>query len=215
MLFNPTSRAGENPGAPSVRCARVRGDDGVLVFTPFGNDRRGTSSTTMKQWVKMMNDIVIDKRGFRLGVGMVIMNRQGELLWGRRVGNPDAWQFPQGGLLPNETLREALNRELDEEVGLSPHDVIYLRETRQWISYRLPKKFRRPEHRGPVCIGQRQKWFLLQFTGKDDAISLDHCSQPEFDQWRWVDYWYPVDHVVEFKRDVYQKVITEFAEFIR
>ncbi|MBW5803015.1 RNA pyrophosphohydrolase, partial [Coxiella endosymbiont of Ornithodoros amblus] len=121
----------------------------------------------------------------------------------------DAWQFPQGGFLPNETLRKALNRELDEEVGLSPHDIIYLRETRQWISYRLPKKFCRPEHREPVCIGQ---W---QITEKDNTISLDHCSQPEFDQWRWVDYWYPVDHVVEFKRDVYQKVLTEFVECIR
>lgn len=104
-------------------------------------------------------------------------------------------------------------RELAEELGLSQEDVEYLGETKGWLSYRLPKRFQR-RHEKPLCVGQKQKWFLLRLIAEDHSIQLDRSSNPEFDQWRWVDYWYPLDHVIEFKKDVYRKVLKEFETLI-
>lgn len=156
---------------------------------------------------------IIDEHGMRLNVGIVIVNEKNKLLWGRRIGSRNAWQFPQGGLQVNETLHEAMYRELLEELGLHPNDVAYLAQTKKWLSYRLPTRFqRRDEH--PLCIGQKQKWFLLRLLSDDHAIHLDRSSNPEFDQWQWVDYWYPLEHVIEFKREVYRQMLTEFEPLI-
>ncbi len=156
---------------------------------------------------------VIDQRGYRLNVGMVILNKEGQVLLGRRPGVSNAWQFPQGGLLPNETPKEALFRELFEELGLRSEDVEYLSETRGWLSYRLPERFRRYDTK-PLCVGQRQKWFLLRLLVDDQRIRLDRAEKPEFDDWHWVDYWYPMEHVVAFKRKVYHKVLRAFEDYI-
>lgn len=152
---------------------------------------------------------MIDADGFRPNVGIILTNSRGELLWARRVGGQDAWQFPQGGIKQHETAEQALYRELEEEVGLKPQDVEILGVTRGWLRYRLPSRYVRQQQ--PVCIGQKQKWFLLRFLGSDEQINLALNATPEFDHWRWVSYWYPVNNVVAFKRDVYRRALRELS----
>lgn len=154
---------------------------------------------------------MIDAQGFRPNVGMVIANRTGRLLWARRVGGRDAWQFPQGGIHDGEQPEEALYRELEEEVGLGPDTVEVLGRTRGWLRYRLPKRYQRTGQHKPVCIGQKQKWFLLRLLASDDAVSLTRNAKPEFDHWQWVSYWYPLNQVVYFKREVYRRALCELA----
>ncbi|MFC0226250.1 RNA pyrophosphohydrolase [Serratia aquatilis] len=152
---------------------------------------------------------MIDDDGYRPNVGIVICNRQGQVLWARRFGQ-HSWQFPQGGINAGETPEQAMYRELFEEVGLSKKDVRILALTRNWLRYKLPKRLVRWDTK-PVCIGQKQKWFLLQLTCNDADINMQRSSTPEFDGWRWVSFWYPVRQVVSFKRDVYRRVMKEFA----
>ena len=146
-------------------------------------------------------------KNYRKGVGMVIVNREGQFFLGKRIG-ADAWQFPQGGIKRAETLEQALFRELNEEVGLGRDDVEILHQTSDWLRYRLPKNFIR-QHSGPVCIGQKQKWFLLALQSDDNSVHLNRSCEPEFDDWCWVSYWHPVDQVINFKRDVYRKALME------
>jgi len=153
---------------------------------------------------------VIDAEGFRPNVGIIITNSQGQLLWARRVGGQNAWQFPQGGIRPDESAEAALYRELQEEVGLTEHDVNILASTRGWLRYRLPQHLLRHQST-PLCIGQKQKWFLLHLTGADRQVCLNGCEQAEFDHWRWVSYWYPLNQVIAFKRDVYRRALKELA----
>jgi putative (di)nucleoside polyphosphate hydrolase len=155
---------------------------------------------------------VIDDDGYRPNVGIVICNRQGQVMWARRYGQ-HSWQFPQGGINPGESAEQAMYRELFEEVGLSRKDVRILASTRNWLRYKLPKRLVRWDTK-PVCIGQKQKWFLLQLIGSDAEINMQTSSTPEFDGWRWVSYWYPVRQVVSFKRDVYRRVMKEFAAVV-
>jgi putative (di)nucleoside polyphosphate hydrolase len=155
---------------------------------------------------------MIDSSGYRPNVGIILANPAGRLLWARRVGGHDAWQFPQGGIRKGEEPEAALYRELREEVGLKPSDVEVLACTRGWLRYQLPERFVRERPDGKVCVGQKQKWFLLQIKAADSAIRFD-CSDepPEFDHWQWVSYWYPVDKVVSFKRHVYRQALQELA----
>jgi len=155
---------------------------------------------------------MIDSEGYRANVGIILCNPQGRLLWARRIGQ-DAWQFPQGGIKANETRKEALFRELHEEVGLSSSHVELIASTRSWLRYDLPKRFLRHDSK-PLCIGQKQIWYLLRLIGKDDDVKLDASAQPEFDGWRWVDYWLPLEEVVPFKRDVYHKALKELEPFL-
>ena len=155
---------------------------------------------------------MIDPDGFRPNVGIILSNCQGRLLWARRVGQ-DAWQFPQGGIHSDETPAEAMYRELAEEVGLRPDHVELLGATRGWLRYRLPRRFIRRSSR-PVCIGQKQVWFMLRLLCDDAEVHLDGAEQPEFDHWRWVDYWQPLDEVVAFKRSVYKKALNELAPLL-
>jgi putative (di)nucleoside polyphosphate hydrolase len=153
---------------------------------------------------------MIDEQGFRPNVGIVISDDRGRLLWARRVGGRDAWQFPQGGIQDGETAEQALYRELEEEVGLTAGDVELLASTRGWLRYRLPRRFLRKGQQ-PLCIGQKQRWFLLRLLSGDDAVRLDGNAKPEFDRWRWVSYWYPLGQVVYFKREVYRRALKELA----
>ena len=152
---------------------------------------------------------MIDAEGFRANVGIVICNRMGQVFWAKRYGQ-HSWQFPQGGIDDGETAEQAMYRELHEEVGLNPSDVEILGVTKNWVRYKLPKRLIR-QGTNPVCIGQKQKWFLLQLTCKEQDVDLLHSGHPEFDDWRWVSYWYPVRNVVSFKRDVYRRVMKEFV----
>lgn len=154
---------------------------------------------------------MIDSDGFRPNVGIILANDQGQLLWARRVGGKDAWQFPQGGINEGESPEQALFRELEEEVGLRSDAVEILAITRGWLRYRLPRRFLRKGQQ-PLCIGQKQKWYLLRMLAGDDAVCLNHTVKPEFDYWQWVSYWYPLDQVVAFKREVYRRALKELSQ---
>lgn len=152
---------------------------------------------------------MIDADGFRPNVGIVVADDAGRVLWAKRCGQ-QAWQFPQGGIQRGESPEQALFRELEEELGLLPEHVRILAVTSGWLRYRLPPQLVRRGSR-PVCIGQKQKWFLLRLVAEEHHVRFDRGPKPEFDDWRWVDYWYPVEAVVAFKRDVYRGALRQLA----
>jgi putative (di)nucleoside polyphosphate hydrolase len=153
---------------------------------------------------------VIDSDGFRANVGIVLMRGAGEVFLGRRTGGR-GWQFPQGGVRRGEQLEEALFRELHEETGLVRADVDLIGRTSEWMRYRLPPRYIR-RNRRPVCIGQKQRWFLLRVKRDDVQFVFDSTTtEPEFDQWRWAAYWEPVREVIYFKRPVYMQALQELA----
>jgi putative (di)nucleoside polyphosphate hydrolase len=155
-----------------------------------------------------LNDF-IDADGFRANVGIVLIRDDRRVFLGGRTGGR-GWQFPQGGVRRNESAEEALYRELKEEIGLDPPDVEMLAFTRQWLRYRLPRQYvRRNSH--PPCIGQKQRWFMLRLVGPEDRLHFDSTDEPEFEDWRWVDYWTPVREVIYFKRAVYARALDELA----
>ena len=156
--------------------------------------------------------IVIDKAGYRYGIGIILVNNRRQVFFAKRIGMP-AWQFPQGGMKENETPKETMYRELKEEVGLNPEDVQVLSCTRRWLRYRLPSRLVR-QYAKPVCIGQKQKWFLLKLNNQGAKIDLEANDDPEFDAWNWVPYWYPLKEVVAFKRRVYVMALKEFAKIV-
>ena len=156
---------------------------------------------------------MIDSNGFRPNVGIIICNKLGQLFWAKRI-RQNAWQFPQGGIKETETLEQALFRELSEEVGLRKSDVRVLNQTSEWLEYRLPKTYIRQKNE-PICIGQKQKWFLLGLQSEENCVDLESTRQPEFDDWCWVNYWYPVDQVINFKREVYRKALTELEQSLQ
>jgi len=155
---------------------------------------------------------VIDQEGYRPNVGIILFNPRGELFWARRIGE-DAWQFPQGGIRRYETPVQALYRELGEEVGLCPDDVEMIGYTQDWLRYRLPMRLIR-HRRKPVCIGQKQRWFLLRLLTDEQRVRLDRTTKPEFDHWRWVEPAAPVSEVVSFKRSVYRRALEELVPLI-
>lgn len=155
---------------------------------------------------------VIDSEGFRPNVGIVLASAQGEVLWAKRIGQ-QAWQFPQGGIKRGESPEAALFRELHEELGLLPQHVAVLGVTRGWLRYRLPSRYLR-RTRGRLCIGQKQKWFALRLLADEHLVRFDASEKPEFDGWRWVDYWLPLREVVDFKREVYERALSELAPLL-
>ena len=129
---------------------------------------------------------MIDFDGYRPNVGIVICNRKGQVLWAKRYGQ-NSWQFPQGGINDNESAEQAMYRELYEEVGLQPKDVKVLYASKHWLRYKLPKRLLRYDSK-PMCIGQKQRWFLLQLVGDEKNINMNTTKSPEFDGWRWVSF---------------------------
>ncbi len=150
---------------------------------------------------------MIDSEGFRSNVGIIVCNDFGKLLWTRRIGQ-NSWQFAQGGVDPGESAEQAMFRELTEEIGLEEKDVKILGVTTEWLKYRLPNRYIRHDSR-PLCIGQKQKWFMLKLTSHDSKIRFDATGHPEFDHFMWVSYWYPLRQVISFKRDVYRQALVE------
>lgn len=150
---------------------------------------------------------MIDNDGYRANVGIVLCNQQSQVMWARRVGQ-DAWQFPQGGISPGESANDAMYRELWEETGLKQDAVKVLATTNSWLRYKLPKRLVR-KNSSPRCIGQKQMWFLLELVADEQAFDLGVSGKPEFDHWKWVDYWHPVENVVYFKRRVYQCALAQ------
>jgi putative (di)nucleoside polyphosphate hydrolase len=158
-----------------------------------------------------MNE-AIDGDGFRPNVGIILSNARSHLLLAGRAGQR-GWQFPQGGIEPDEAPLDAMYRELREEVGLAPADVQLLGSTEPWLRYRLPRRYMR-RRADPVCVGQKQIWYLLRLLARDEAVQLDRTAQPEFDRWRWVDYWQPVHEVIYFKKRVYLRALKQLAPIL-
>jgi len=154
----------------------------------------------------------IDENGYRANVGIILCNKDGSLLLGGRKGQ-DGWQFPQGGVGVSEDIEVAMYRELHEEIGLDADDVELLGQTSCWLRYDLPKQFIR-RNTQPLCIGQKQRWFLLRLVGAEQRVRLDTTGLPEFDRWRWVDYWRPVKEVIYFKRQVYVQALHELGPIL-
>lgn len=152
---------------------------------------------------------VIDRYGFRANVGIILMQDEGKLFIGRRSGGR-GWQFPQGGMQRGEKAEEALFRELNEEIGLGRDDVEVIGQTQRWLRYRLPERYLRRNSK-PLCVGQKQRWFLLRVKGPDPKFRFDVTGAPEFDRWRWVDYWQPIREVIFFKRTVYTRALHELG----
>jgi len=155
---------------------------------------------------------MIDRDGYRPNVGIILCNCRNEVFWAKRV-REHSWQFPQGGIKSGETPELAMFRELNEEVGLSAHHVKILGRTRDWLRYDVPDQWIRREWRGSYR-GQKQIWFLLRLIGRDCDVCLRASDKPEFDAWRWNEYWVPMETVIEFKRDVYLKALNELVRFL-
>ena len=153
---------------------------------------------------------MIDEHGYRPNVGIIVANQRGKVLWAKCRGR-NSWQFPQGGIRENEQPLEAAYRELQEEIGLTSSDVEVIAQTRTWLRYIVPDKFRR-KNSTPICIGQKQKWFLMKIKVDDCKINLNAHETPEFDYWCWYDYWQPIEDIIFFKRDVYRSALCELAK---
>lgn len=156
---------------------------------------------------------MIDQDGYRPNVGIILCNAKDEVFWGKRI-REHAWQFPQGGIKHGETPEQAMYRELEEEVGLRPCHVKILGRTSEWLRYDVPSQWVRREWRGSYK-GQKQIWYLLRLVGRDCDVSLRASKHPEFDAWRWSDYWIQMDTVIEFKREVYRRALSELAVYLR
>ena len=168
--------------------------------------------------------------GYRPNVGIIICNRDGQVFWARRI-NKDGWQFPQGGVSRNESLMDAMYRELQEETGLNRDQVRLVAHTKEWLHYDLPRKLLRNQrrrannrsfarngkngHKRVNFKGQKQVWFLLELIEDDSAVDLAAgLETPEFDSWRWVDMHHAVDNIVDFKKSVYKKVSSELGKYL-
>ena len=155
---------------------------------------------------------MLDREGFRPNVGIILLNAHNEVWWGKRV-REHSWQFPQGGIKYGETPEQAMYRELEEEIGLRAEHVKIVGRTRDWLRYEVPDHFIKREIRGHYR-GQKQIWFLLRMCARDNDVNLRLTDHPEFDAWRWHEYWVPLDVVIEFKRDVYQRALQELSRFL-
>jgi len=162
---------------------------------------------------------MLDKEGYRPNVGIILANARSEVFWGKRV-NQHAWQFPQGGIQHGETPLQAMYRELEEEIGRQRAHVRILGRTREWLRYEVPAKWaRRTGPDGESCRGvyrgQKQIWYLLRLAGRDCDVKLRASGHPEFDAWRWHDYWVPLDTVIDFKREVYRQALIELHRYLQ
>ena len=155
---------------------------------------------------------MLDRDGYRPNVAIVVANSKDRVFWGKRI-REHSWQFPQGGINVGEAPEEAMYRELKEEVGLDPAHVKILGRTRDWLRYEVPQHWIKREWRGSYR-GQKQIWYLLRLTGRDSDVSLRATDHPEFDAWRWHDYWIPLENVIDFKREVYRRGLTELERYL-
>ncbi|MDQ8023184.1 MAG: RNA pyrophosphohydrolase [Moraxellaceae bacterium] len=155
---------------------------------------------------------MLDRDGYRPNVGIVIVNARNEVFWGKRI-REHSWQFPQGGIKHGESPEQAMYRELLEETGLQAEHVKVLGRTRNWLRYDVPKHWIKREWRS-TYRGQKQIWFLLRLVGRDCDVCLRASGHPEFDAWRWADYWIPLEGVIEFKREVYRNALNELSAII-
>ena len=150
---------------------------------------------------------------YRRCVGMMIINKNNEILVGRRLDHPSGyWQMPQGGIDENENPNEAVWREMQEEIGTN--NATMIKKSKQWINYKIPKETLATLPWGSKYIGQTQKWFLFRFNGNDSEINVG-TENPEFSEWRWSQHDLLVENIVPFKRNTYKKILEEFKELFK
>ncbi len=183
-------------------------DDGPDTFAFPACLKYGTIAPSINE----VGRIMIDREGYRPNVGIILTNAKNQVFWGKRI-RQDAWQFPQGGIQHGETPEQAMYRELHEEVGLLSSHVQILGRTRDWMRYEVPHTWVKRESRGNYK-GQKQIWFLLRLVGRDCDVSLRASGHPEFDAWRWTEYWVELESVIEFKREVYRMALNELARYL-
>jgi putative (di)nucleoside polyphosphate hydrolase len=164
-----------------------------------------------KSLCKLKGGLMVDKDGYRPNVGIILINKNNQVFWGRRI-RETSWQFPQGGILSGEEIEHAMFRELNEELGLSKPHVSIIARTSKWLYYDVPGSYIRTNNN---YRGQKQIWYLLRFTGHDHHINLRLHHEQEFDAWRWVDYWLPLDEVVSFKQAVYRSALEELSRHVK
>ncbi len=156
---------------------------------------------------KFLNQI---NKKYRKCVGMMILNDYKQILVGKRLDHPSGyWQMPQGGIDDKENPEEAVWREMKEEIGTNNVDLIKI--SSQWIKYEIPEETLSYLPWGKIYIGQIQKWFIFSFAGTDKDVDVQ-TENPEFSEWKWIDYKYLVKNAVPFKQKVYQKLLDEFSE---
>ncbi len=150
---------------------------------------------------------------YRNGIGIVIINDQKKIFVGKRIdNNSDAWQMPQGGIDAGEDEDIALFRELKEETGINQNAVKLLAKSKDYFYYNLPY-FLQKKFWGGKYLGQRQRWYLLEFVGSDEQININSV-EPEFSQWKWVTEAEVITSIVAFKRDLYKQVLREFKNYL-
>ena len=150
--------------------------------------------------------------GYRPGVGLMLVNGEGRVFVARRIDTPGkAWQMPQGGINEDESPPQAALRELKEEIGTDKARIIA--ESKAWLSYDLPADLA-GKLWGGRYRGQRQKWYLLRFTGSDADIDI-HTAEAEFCAWKWVELDALPELIVPFKRQLYLDLIAEFGPLVR
>ena len=147
----------------------------------------------------------------RIGVGAIVLNDKNKIFVGKRKDNPvNKWQMPQGGVNKNESFLTAMKRELDEETSIKNIQII--KELDGWFQYELPKNLLGIVWKGKFR-GQKQKWFIVRFTGEESEINLK-TKHPEFIEWKWVERDELPKIIVDFKKDVYEKLLLELKKFI-
>ena len=152
----------------------------------------------------------MDKKNYRKGVGIIIVDSKGQFFLGKRIGK-EAWQFPQGGIDEGESPENALYRELYEETGLKKETVEILAKSNKWLVYHIPHIFQRHNKK---LDGAMQKWYLLILIDNDSKINLDASGHAEFDDWKWGDKKTAIKSVIRFKRDVYKSILNEFQDVL-
>lgn len=147
----------------------------------------------------------------RIGVGVIVLNKENKVFVGKRKDNPvNKWQMPQGGVDKNEDLLSAMKRELKEETSIT--SIKILKELDKWYEYNLPKELLGIIWKGKFR-GQRQKWFITRFFGKEDEINLN-TNFPEFIEWKWINIEMLPDVIVDFKKDLYLNLLKEIKSII-
>ena len=155
-----------------------------------------------------MND---KKLPLRIGVGVIVLNNDNKVFVGKRKDNPiDKWQMPQGGINKNEDFLSAMKRELEEETSIK--NIKVLKELEKNFEYELPKELLGIIWKGKFR-GQKQKWFIVKFTGDENEINLN-TKHPEFIEWKWINYEELPDVIVDFKKKVYEELLIELRKFI-